>query len=200
VIFAFIMQQELPLRDDFLAALTVLAATASVVVASVARQENLSGRTRALAREFRDLMDKEIKTEIDKTRIRTLPEQISEFRKRLRHCVNGHSFLYTALLTETIGFGAIFIRKLQGDISLDNWNFRSSALAIAFMLLAAGLILHIWEYLFSHKTINLELADIEEYDKELKRIGLDRFLELHPNPIKPNSHIPANSQTGKEKC
>jgi len=159
----------------FLPAIGILAATASIVVASVSRQENLSNRTRSLAKEYRELLDKEEITEPDRERIVMLPEQIFLFEKRLGHCVRGHLILYFALALEAVGFGVLFADKLLSDISFNQARGVNLAIVGGLVGLAGGIVFHIIEYFSSRDTIELELKDIHKYRDEALR-DLNGFL------------------------
>jgi hypothetical protein len=170
-----------PLPDIFIPALVTLAATASVVAASVSRQENLSGRTRALTKEFRELADKAEITEIDRERLISLPKQIWAFQKRLRHCVTGHILLYLALAAEAVGFGAIFVKRALQDLARNSLSIENAAIVVAFALLFFGVFFHTLEYTSSHETIDMELQDIQDYDKDVHR-DIDSFLNKIRRP------------------
>jgi amino acid transporter len=184
-------------ESTFIAALGVLAATASTVSVSVSRQENLSSRTRTLAREFRDLDKCSDKSDMEKQRLLDLPNQIFAFERRLRHCVQGHLLLYAALTVEVMGFGLIFVLLFARSLLnfLPNPQMREflmlaayGLVVIALFLVVGGLFKHIAEYRHSMKTMRLELKDIRECVKKIREVratpqGPEHKAEVSVNPV-----------------
>jgi hypothetical protein len=179
-----------PPGTSILSGIVILAATASVVAASVTRQENLSSRTRSLTHEMREMAVLAAKgntlTQVERRRLKELPDQIDLFGDRLHYCVWGHIYLYLALAAETIGFGiGIFVALLRELVASDQGFstiarlavfIASPAFVVAMLFLFIGLGCHIKEYSFSNRTIALETSDIDDYKKEIRQ-GLDNFLK-----------------------
>jgi hypothetical protein len=143
-----------PKADIVLQALIILGATASLVVASGARQRDLSDRMRTLATEWRALAAEQPLTPAKTDREVCLLKQLRLFGSRCRWSVWAHRCLYLALIAEVGGFGFYFI------VSLPSFSYQAYSGA-ACALIAVGMALHFWELWHANKTIDLELEDIK---------------------------------------
>jgi hypothetical protein len=150
--------------------LVILAATASLVIASVSRQENLSNRTRALARELRETASLKETTLIDRNRLHNLPKQIIVFHDRLNKCVRGHICLYLALVLEGLGFGVSFIAALlHGSPDSRLVVAIYPVFALAFLFLLSGLWFHI-------KNTGAPMKQLDWKQRTLKRTTKARLI------------------------
>ncbi len=165
--------------DPIVEVLTIVGATAIIVSASVQRQEALSGRMRALTKEFRELLRNLTNTKecsfyrVDCRRLTSLCEQISLFKQRLDRCITGHILLYFALLIEVTTYFFVFVCSGRNDRPKGlEWY----ALAAVCMVSFLGVSLHFWEYLSSYKTTGLEVKDITAYREHINEKGLEDLL------------------------
>jgi hypothetical protein len=174
------------LKESLLAAIGILAATASAVAASGSRQEHLSSRARALASDLRELAGGEKTGPVAMRRLYNLPHQLFVFEARLTDCVKGHLLLYKALRLEAIAFLValllIFLYEIASailDIAASRsihpqvasmvavLSFVVTLLTFALIRVAKALKLHIKEYECSFTTFNLEMSDVRAYALEM---------------------------------
>jgi hypothetical protein len=163
---------------DPLQPIVILAGTVSLIAASGTRHTALSDRMRSLAADYRKLpITKPEDSDHAKQLARrsSLVHQICIFRRRCSFSVWAHRALYLALVVEVAAFGTYFFNNLADE----NYKVPFSAV---FVLVGAGVLLHLYEHCWANQTVALELQDIPEEKIQM----FYRNPQTPPPPPKPN--------------
>jgi uncharacterized membrane protein (DUF106 family) len=153
---------------DPIAAIVVIAGTATLVSASAGRHLALSDRMRTLATEWRNLQKerwcrqagasgkKVAVIKLESERQDCVAKQVKIFSERCKLTVWAHISLYIALAIESMAFGCYFA---LAAISQKNIAYEISAVLIL-AAIVVGIFFHVLEHIQAWKTIKLEVEDV----------------------------------------